>query len=75
MLTKLYGFYTQKNILKAKTSINFLAGQSFHHLLTIYFQTSPKDDPVKVFVVKNVRHLTKISSLFADHDFTDKVTH
>ena len=75
MSTKFYTLNKKRDILEAKHSIKLLVDKNFHRHLTIYFQTFPKDGPVKVFVGKNVRHLTKISSPFADDVFTDNVTH
>ena len=73
--TKIYEINIQKKYFRGKNSIKLLVGKNFHDLPTVYFQTSPNDDPVKFIVGNNVCNVTKISSLFADEIFTDKVTH
>ena len=45
--TKFQEFNTQKSISEAKSSIKLLVRKNFHHILAIYFQTSPKDGSVK----------------------------
>ena len=72
--TKFYEFYTQKNILESKNFIKLLVGKNVNLRPTIYFQTSAKDGPCEIFVGKNICHVMKIPSLFADVS-TNKVTH